>query len=283
MVRLFVFTRMAKESTAIMDKIQDIKHPALAPYEPLWRKGKSDAYLLAEGYRLVELALQSDFELSLCLVNEEFCAKHPERLAWIESQLAQRCPLYLVSDRVMSRFAETKTPQGIVLILKNKMQAAQPGLVPPLAEKAEFRALVLENVQDPGNVGSIVRTAEALGYSALFYSEGCANPFSGKALRASMGSAFFIPLIPVHGVPSLLNDLDELAVVSVAASLDAENLEQLPKFPRLAIIIGNEGEGLTDLTLAKVKRSARIPMSGRAESLNAAAAAAIMAYYFRGE
>ncbi len=265
-----------------MDKIHDIKHPLLAPYEPLWRKGKTEVHILAEGYRLVELALQSDFEAEICLVNDEFVEKQAERLAWLIKRLPADCHFCRVSDRVMLRFAETKTPQGIVLVLKNKNQPLLQSIFRMLTEKNEFHAIVLEKVQDPGNVGSIVRTSEALGYDAIFYSEGSANPFSGKTLRASMGSAFFIPLIPVSDMTGLLSAFDEQEIVSIAASLDGEILEQLPKFKKLAIIIGNEGEGLSDLTLAKVNRSARIPMSGRADSFNAAAAAAIMAYYFRG-
>lgn len=264
-----------------MDRIQDIKHQALAPFEALWRKGKTDNYVLAEGYRLVDLALQSAYEPLICLVSDDFAKKHTERLENIKTSINARCDIYLASDRIMNRLTETKSPQGIVLILKNRSLSDEETIKESMAD-GNFRCLVLEKVQDPGNVGSIVRTAEAFAYDAVFYTEGCANPLASKALRASMGSAFFIPLIPSTNIEELLRTFKSCKITTIAASLEAESIENLPAFSSCAIMIGNEAEGLSKEVLAKVDKSARIPMSGHADSLNAAAAAAIMAYYFRG-
>lgn len=265
-----------------MQSIRDIKDPRISAYEQLWRKGKSEDYFLAEGYRLVELALTSKFEVQSCLVDEDYPERQAERFNTLQELTSGKCPLQVVSGRIMARFSETKSPQGVVLVLKKTQPLTETAVLEFMSGREPFRCFVLEKVQDPGNVGSIIRTAEALGYDAIFYSEGTAQPFAPKALRASMGSALFIPLIPFFGpVTAVIERFRQSAVCCIGTALEGQNLADFAPLQRVAILIGNEGEGLSKEALAMVDKSANIPMCGKADSLNAAAAAAILAYHFR--
>lgn len=142
---------------------------------------------------------------------------------------------------------------------------------------SEYTGLVavLEHLQDPGNVGTILRTADALGISAVLLSPQCADPFSPKAIRASMGSAYHLPVY-VGDVPKELVRMQKQGYTCLCGHLKgAETLP--PKRSKMALVIGNEGQGVTEETAALCTLY-RLPMKGRAESLNAAVFAALMLY-----
>jgi tRNA G18 (ribose-2'-O)-methylase SpoU len=141
------------------------------------------------------------------------------------------------------------------------------------------KLVLLEAVQDPGNVGTILRTMDAAGFSGAILSPGCADPFSPKALRATMGSIFRVPTMQTENAARTAAALAEEGYAVVAAALDGEDFfAREPLLGKVCLIIGNEGAGITRETLAAATRRYRLPMKGGAESLNAAAAAAIMIY-----
>lgn len=259
----------------IIGRIDD---PVLAPYETLWRKQKQRGVLVCEGLRGVELALGSRrISPRLCLLTEACYARRDARLEALLAGLPPGCSAQLISERLMKRFAATKSPQGIVLIA-SRAESADAGAFLAARREGALRLIVLEAVQDPGNVGSIVRSAEAFGFDALIYDPDCADPYGPKALRASMGSAFFIDLIFCAERADLRARLAEAGLLRVGGALDGAALEDGGFGPRVALYIGNEASGLRPETLAELDARVRIPMRGRAESLNAAAAAAILAY-----
>lgn len=148
-----------------------------------------------------------------------------------------------------------------------------PDTTPPAAYSG--LVAVLEHLQDPGNVGTILRTADALGISAVLLSPGCADPFSPKAMRASMGSAYHLPVY-VGEVPEELKKMQEQGYTCLCGHLKGS--ETFPeRTEKMALVIGNEGQGVTEET-AGLCTLYRLPMKGRAESLNAAIFAALMLY-----
>jgi tRNA G18 (ribose-2'-O)-methylase SpoU len=141
------------------------------------------------------------------------------------------------------------------------------------------KLVLMEQVQDPGNVGAILRTMDAAGFTGAVLSPGCADPFSPKALRATMGSIFRVPTMQVQSAAAAAETLKSEGYAVIAAALNGDDFFTHKKLPdKLCLIIGNEGAGVTKATLAAATHIYRLPMRGGAESLNAAAAAAIMIY-----
>ncbi len=141
------------------------------------------------------------------------------------------------------------------------------------------KLVLMEAVQDPGNVGTILRTMDAAGFDGAILSTGCADPFSPKALRATMGSIFRVPTLQTSSATQAAQTLKAEGYAVIAAALHGEDFFQRGPLPdKICLIIGNEGAGISPQTLAQASHTYSLPMRGGAESLNAAAAAAIMLY-----
>ena len=171
-----------------------------------------------------------------------------------------------VSDGVMDAIASAKTPQNLCAVVETP-DTACPSVYP------DGLVVVLDRLQDPGNVGTIIRTADALGAACVLMSPDSADPFSPKALRAAMGSTYHLPV--VIGAPeSELLRLRAQGFTCLCGHL--RGTETLPPIgKRTALVVGNEGQGVSDETAAQCTLY-RMPMRGRAESLNAAVFAALM-------
>lgn len=174
-----------------------------------------------------------------------------------------------VADSLLASVADTESPQGIVFVCRGRPLA--------LPEKLEGRRwLVLDGVQDPGNVGTVWRTADAFGADGLILCNGCADPWNPKTVRATMGAVFRLPVYEA----TLDEAAEELAGASIplyAAALreDTEDVRRVT-LGRSAVIIGSEGRGVSDAALALCEKTVKIPMSPRCESLNAAVAASVV-------
>ena len=170
---------------------------------------------------------------------------------------------------VMETISPMRTPQGALFL------ARLPKTDPPEALPG-MRYLVLDSVQDPGNVGTIWRTADALGADGLLLVGGCADPYSPKVVRASMGACFRLPVYEtdVDGLCALL-ERSNLPLSATALREDTVSLEQAD-LSRGAVVIGSEGRGVSPELLKRSGQTVKIPMRARCESLNAAAAATII-------
>ena len=182
-----------------------------------------------------------------------------------------------VPEQLLAYAADTETPQGIVFVCLGK-----PLAMPERLEGGRW--LVLDGVQDPGNVGTIWRTADAFGADGLILCNGCADPWNPKTVRATMGAVFRL-----NAYEGTLKDAAErLAAASVplyAAALgdDTRDIRDVP-LEKAAVIIGSEGRGVSDEALSLCQTTIKIPMRSRCESLNAAAAAAVVLWEMaRGE
>lgn len=218
---------------------------------------------LVEGEKLVLEALQSGCCIDEVFIEEAHLDEFLARTAFDENTR-----ITPVSRAVMEVLSESKTPQHSCAVVKTP-ETAPPQTYP------DGLIVVLDCVQDPGNVGTILRTADALGACALFAGSGTADPFSGKTLRAAMGSTYHLPIYTGNVREELLR-MHEQGFTCIAGHLKGNQT-----FPMLgrktALVIGNEGNGVSD-EVADCCELYKLSMRGRAESLNAAIAAALLIY-----
>lgn len=188
--------------------------------------------------------------------------------------------IQVVKDIRADRFAglsDTKSPQGILTVLRRPAFDKEQ-----ILSKKNPLVLLLENIQDPGNAGTILRTAEAAGVDAVFLTEGAVDLYNPKTIRSTMGSIYRVPHFYVQDAGRLLDEFSERGIRSYAAHLRGEaRYTDLDYIGGVAFLIGNESRGLSDALSARADVLMRIPMSGRVESLNAAMAAGILMYEAR--
>ena len=230
----------------------------------------ADGVFFAEGPKLI---------LELC----KSCA--PAAVYATEAALA-RTPALAALDGVTTRVAPhvaeklagTKSSQGVFALLQTPAPPTQ------LLHSAR-RLLALEGVQDPGNVGTLLRSAAAFGFDGVLLGPGCAAPFAPKTLRASMGAAGRLPVLTVPDLPAALTALRGRGVTCLAAALyHSRPLDEVgTDFPGgVCLVIGSEGQGLTDAAVAACDAAVRIPMTELVESLNAGVAGSVLLWQFRG-
>ena len=180
----------------------------------------------------------------------------------------------ILSDSVFQYVSDTKTPQGILCIVEQKKYDIEELLN---IENPHF--MVLDNLQDPGNLGTIVRTAEGAGVDAIFLSKGSVDIYNPKTIRSTMGSIYGMPVVYVGNLLELLNAFKQRGIKSYAAHLDGKNSYDKENYQSgTAILIGNEGNGLRDEIADSADVWVQIPMQGKVESLNAAIAASILMF-----
>jgi TrmH family RNA methyltransferase len=178
-----------------------------------------------------------------------------------------------LSSRLFSKLSAIKSPQGIMAVVEKKYYAVEEIV------KNSGLFIILENIQDPGNLGTIIRSADAFGTKAVFVSKGSADIYSNKTIRATMGSIFHLPIIDNIDIENTLNSMKKEKISVFAASLKGEKYLNDVKLPnKSAFVIGNEANGLRNETENSADTLVKIYMPGNAESLNAATAASIIMY-----
>ena len=201
-------------------------------------------------------------------VSESFYKKHQKEDIWKGESLE------IVTDRVFEAASDTKTPQGVLSLVKRfeyDLDDIIQGSTPLI--------MVLENIQDPGNLGTIFRTAEAAGATGIVLSKDCVDLYNPKVIRSTMGAIFRIPFIYTDDLKGTIDELKREGITVYAAHLKGENSYDMEDYKMAcAFLIGNEGNGLTEETAACADRKILIPMEGGAESLNAAVASAVLMF-----
>lgn len=180
----------------------------------------------------------------------------------------------ILSDSVFGYVSDTKTPQGILCIVEQQKYDIEE-----LLNIKNPHFMVLDNLQDPGNLGTIVRTAEGAGVDAVFLSKESVDIYNPKTIRSTMGSIYRIPVVYVEDLLELLNTFRQKGIKSYAAHLEGKkSYDQEDYRDGTAILIGNEGNGLRDEIADNADVWVQIPMQGKVESLNAAIAASILMF-----
>ncbi len=222
-----------------------------------------------EGARLCGDAAQNRVKIYRAFMTSGAMQKYSHQTAIIIDSAEES---YEISSEISAKLSDTQTSQGIFCICRASEQSLELRDINPRG-----KYIFLENVQDPSNLGAISRTAEALGADGLIVCGGC-DIYNPKALRASMGSALRLNIFSCESAPELLKSLGERGMLTVASTPDntALKITDLDMSGGVVTVIGNEGNGVTEETMAACKIRATIPMLGRAESLNASTAAAIL-------
>lgn len=220
----------------------------------------------AEGDHLCGELIRANYEISLALYTKRAADKYTDTVAALCGRAAENA---VITEEIAEYISDTRQPQGIFAV------AAKRGCGDLINDNIR-RLVVLDGVQDPGNVGTIIRTAEALGIDGVILSQQCADIWSPKTLRSSMGSAFRVPCI-IGGIEDNIKALTARGFKVYGAMLD-ERAARLGgiEFPeKSAVVIGSEGSGISESVMRLCTDYLYIPIIG-AESLNAAAAAAII-------
>lgn len=263
-----------------IERISSRKSPVVRDAASLLQKAekRSEAGLfMAEGARLCEDAARSGTEIAACFFTENAEKKYS---AYLEPILRAAKKAYCIGEHIAPLLSDTKNPQGIFCVCRMP-QRTEDGLPVGAApdERENRRVLVLENVQDPSNMGNVLRTAEALGVRHLVLVGACCDIYSPKVIRGSMGAVFRLGLEQYPDAGSCLSVLNGRKIRSLASVPDntAIPITEIP-FERgsWAIWVGNEGNGLTEVAIRLCADRVTIPMLGRAESFNASTAAAIL-------
>ncbi len=216
-----------------------------------------------EGLRICSDAAENGEKFEKLIVSDSAVGKYAESIN-IFSDCAVQC--IRIPDNLFKKISDTDSPQGIIALIKIPTVCNLPS--------KSGRYIGLENLSDPSNLGAVSRTAEALGVSGLVITNGSCDPYSPKALRASMGTLLRVPLYFTDDICKMANEVG-LRTIACVVDSDAEKISDIDFCDGDILLIGNEANGLTDKTKALAVKKVTIPMKGKAESLNAAAAAAI--------
>ncbi|SFR13868.1 TrmH family RNA methyltransferase [Desulfoscipio geothermicus] len=237
---------------------------------------ESEGKFVIEGVRFLEEAVKVDWPVEMVLHTPR--AAGSLRAARLLELLAERgVPVREVAEGIFAELADTDTPQGVLAVVKMPRR----GAFDPAARGGESRDLLVlvDGIRDPGNLGTIIRCADAAGVDAVILLKGVVDPYNAKTLRATMGSVFHVPLFTAPDRDRLLEELHAGGWSLVVGDLSSEKLvHQCDLTGRVALAVGSEADGVSEAVLQAARERVRIPMPGRAESLNAGVAAGIMLY-----
>ncbi|HEX2271816.1 MAG TPA: RNA methyltransferase [Pyrinomonadaceae bacterium] len=239
------------------------------------RDGKDVEYIFVEGLRLCEEALRSALEIETVIVSEELLRK--ERAAGAIAELSQSSRRSAsVSEKLLDSISYTKTPQGIV-VLARRPESSEKRLAASLKDQSLL--VVLHQINNPVNVGAILRTAEAAGAGGVITTRNTSNPFSPKSLRGAMGSAFRLPIWTGPGYDEMIAWCRKRGIETVCADAEAKPAHTEIDWTRsIALVMGPESTGFSAAELESATQIVRIPMQGAVESLNVSVAAGILLF-----
>ncbi|MBC1456213.1 TrmH family RNA methyltransferase [Listeria newyorkensis] len=251
-----------------MEMIKSTKNDRVKNWRKLQtKKGRQQEFCyLVEGFHLVEEALRQDGLVTELIVAPD--VKIPEE--WNITNI----PMFYVNKEVATSISETITDQGIFAVVKME----DPEIMMLFGKKF----LLLDGVQDPGNVGTLIRTADAAGYDAVVLGRGSADLYNPKVIRSTQGSHFHIPVLQAN-LLNWIERLEEEGVPIFGAVLDdtATKLQDVEPRETLALMVGNEGNGIQTELQTRLTHKVYIPIYGASESLNVAVAAGILMYGLR--
>ena len=250
------------------------------------RRARDEAgVFLVEGPRMIGELIADDHWrsqiLKICM-SESFASGHEEKATALV-QRGNRYQSEIFSDAAFVRISDTRTPQGILAVVKRRSYDIETvikgiyGKKPGSGRRPHI--LVLDNLQDPGNLGTVFRTAEAAGVTGIILSSDCVDIYNPKVVRSTMGAVFRMPFLYVDDLPGTIGGLKKAGIRIYAAHLEGINAYDREDYREgCAFLIGNEGNGLRNEIAECADCRIRIPMEGKAESLNAAVAASVLMF-----
>ncbi len=257
-----------------MITITSSSNPTIKKIKSLHRK--KDRWIskqyIAEGIKMVEEIVDDGYEVEYLIYTDKlFDLKGGLELF---NRIKSYKNLINVPEGLYKEITKVETPQGIMAVLPFRESS-----IDSMLEKANPFLVLLDRIQDPGNLGTIIRTADAFGVDGILITEGSVDGYNPKVVRATMGSIFRINMLHIKKSISILKELKDKGIKIYSTSLQGQNYIQEVNFkgPSL-LIIGNESRGVADELLKMADNLIKIPMVGKAESLNAAVASSIIMY-----
>jgi TrmH family RNA methyltransferase len=251
----------------VLKQIQSVKNPQVKQWKKLLTKKERDktGTFLIEGFHLIEEALKQREQIVEIIVSDKI--ELPPRLDFGSNSITT------VTDEISKELSDTETPQGIYAVCRETVDQTY-------VEKAKS-LLLIDAVQDPGNLGTMIRTADAAGIDAVIVGHGSVDIYNSKVLRSAQGSHFHLPIVRGN-LEEWIETLKKRNIPVYGTALEnAKTYTEIVPQEEFALIVGNEGSGMNKDLLAKTTSNLYIPIYGQSESLNVAVAAGILLYYLK--
>lgn len=249
-----------------MNYIHSAQNSKVKQWKKLLTKKERDktGTFLVEGFHLVEEALKAEQIIEI-IISEE--TELPPSLDFGSTSVT------VVTDEIIKELSDTETPQGIIALCEQKKANTK--------EVGGTQLLLVDAVQDPGNLGTMIRTADAAGLDAVIVGHGSVDMYNPKVLRSAQGSHFHLPVLRGN-LSEWILELKERGIPIFGTSLEnGQPYTETEKTNAFALLVGNEGSGVSKELLAQTTRNLYIPLFGKSESLNVAVATGILLYYFK--
>lgn len=262
----------------MLEQVESLDDPRVLVYRDLKRSNQTrrNGEFIVEGENLVRRLLRSDFEICSVLTSKR-------RLEGLAPALPANVPVLVAEHELVSQIVGYKFHSGVLACGIRKPNPSMESLAPILNQPGPATVLVCVHVDNPDNIGTILRTCSAFGVAAVILAEGCPDPFSRRVLRVSMGEAFWLPIRITDDLASDLETLDRqwgFAPVATVVDPDAQDLPVAEIPNKAALLIGNEAHGLDPNWVQRCRQRIRIPMHNNVDSLNVAVACGIFLYQF---
>ena len=258
---------MSKESIISSESNGQIKE--IIKLQKQARERKKTKKFVVEGIKMVQEAINFK-KLDKMYVSESALEKTAQSIG----KKIEKIPYEIVADNVFRQISDTVTPQGVLAVVNMPEYD-----IKDILSDDRKSWILLDDLRDPGNLGTIFRTAEAAGVTGILLSKDCVDVYNPKVIRSTMGAVFRMPFLYVEDLPEKIKELQKKSIKTYAAHLRGENAYDEEDYTTgCAFLIGNEGNGLRDEVADCADCLIRIPMEGEAESLNAAVAAAVLMF-----
>ncbi|SHJ61292.1 TrmH family RNA methyltransferase [Tepidibacter formicigenes] len=235
------------------------------------KKRLQEKKYIVEGYRILDQAIQCKADIDYVIFKDEFLNKE-EHKKFVDFLKNNNFRIYKTTNKLFKEITDTEKPQGILAVIRYK----EYNLDEILNNNSNF-LIILDRIQDPGNMGTIVRTADAAGANGVILLKGCVDIYNPKVIRSTMGSIFNMSIIQEN--EEIIDYLKEKGFNIVSSYLNTDNYYNNVDYgDKVALVIGNEGNGIKDEIIEKSDILVKIPIYGKAESLNAAMASGILMY-----
>ncbi|MRX71791.1 RNA methyltransferase [Bacillus lacus] len=250
-----------------MKRIESVNNPTVKGWKKLHTKKERDVSrsFLVEGFHLVEEALKKKEQILELIIEENTAIPRSWDISGLE--------VVYVTKQVMAAISDTETPQGAAAVVEHLAVSSPSNWQ---------RLLIADAIQDPGNLGTMIRTADAAGMDGIFIGSGCVDIYNSKTVRSSQGSIFHL----AHFKGEIVEHIDNFKANGISvygtALQGGHPYQQVEPAEKFALIIGNEGKGIQPELLQQTDKNLYIPIYGKAESLNAGIAAGILLYHLRG-
>ncbi len=257
-----------------MLEISSTKNPLIKNIKSLYnRKGRwSNQLFIIEGIKIIEEAICNDIDIEYILFTDKLLYTEDGEV-FLQS-IKDRYKVAHINESLFNEISDTENPQGIIAVAKFNIP-----ILSEVLKKDKLSLIFLDGVQDPGNMGTIIRSCDAFNLDGIILGKGSVDPYNPKVVRATMGSIFRVPLYLSEDPLSTLSTLSDYGLNILSTSLDgSEPIYNIDYNESFVLVIGNESRGVEESILKQSDKLIKIPMPGSAESLNVGVAASIIMY-----